>query len=288
MERNIRKKVVGNLNKCYCLAPLFYENQWHILVGAEKQDPCLLLDQWGNEVDKIWDESGGVMSMVQIPNTNGSFLTTQKFYSPNDSKEAKIVRVTPVSKGNWKVETILELPFVHRFDILERNGHHYLIACTLKSEHKEKDDWSSGGKIYGGLLDLSENSLKLTEIYSPIFKNHGYSRISGENGCLVTGEEGVFRITPPSSPDEPWERELLLNLPTSDGVLFDFDGDGSQELVVICPFHGETCSIYKKKEGIFQKIYQVSEPLPFLHGIYGGGDVWHSHGCWHLNWKSWW
>ena len=38
----IEKKIVGQLEKCYAIAPLHYKGKDHILVAAEKQDPCLL------------------------------------------------------------------------------------------------------------------------------------------------------------------------------------------------------------------------------------------------------
>jgi len=274
----VNKKVISNLTKCYAIAPLTYGGKKHFLVAAEKVDKCLLFDQDGNQEDVVWEEPGGVMTMVQVPGTDGQFLSTHKFYSPNDSKEAKIVIVTPHGKGNWEVRTLVDLPFVHRFDILVRNGVKYLIACALKSDHQYKEDWSSPGKVFAAVLpdDLSgfseENQLKLTVIKDNMLKNHGYYRIeeNGVFGCLISTDNGVFKFMPPEKPGEDWSIEKLIDDAASDAVLVDFDNDGEKELAVIAPFHGDKIKVYKKSNDTFQKIYECEKDLEFLHAIYGG------------------
>lgn len=273
----IKKCVISNLEKCYSVAPLTYQGKNHILVAAEKHAPCYLFDEEGNREKTVWTEPGGVMSMVQVPESDGVFLATHKFYSPNDSKDAKIVIVSPTPEGNWEIRTLAELPHVHRFDIVTRNGVRYLIACTLKSGHKYKDDWSMLGKVYATVLpgELSgfdaEHPLKLTVVKDHMLKNHGYYKIR-ENGierCIISCEEGVYRFTPPAKEGKAWEVELLLAEPASDALLLDLDQDGEKELVMISPFHGNSVLIYKKVDGEYQKVYDYSS-AEFAHAIYGG------------------
>ena len=216
--------------------------------------------------------------MVQVPGTDGQFLATHKFYSPNDSKEAKIVIATPDGSGKWEIRTLAELPFVHRFDILKSNGRNYLIACTLKSGHEYKEDWSSPGKVYAAQLpeDLSgfdsAHQLEFQILKDGMLKNHGYYKVREGNSesSLVCSENGVFRFYPPEQPEAAWTVEQLLDIPASDATLVDLDGDGEKELVVLSPFHGSEIRIYKKLREGYQNVYEYPEKAEFLHAIWSG------------------
>lgn len=274
----ITKKKISNLTKCYAIAPLTVGGQERILVAAEKHDPCLLFDLEGNQVDQVWDEPGGVMTMVQVPGRDGQFLATHQFYSPNDSKEARIVVVTRKGRGQWDVQTLVDLPHVHRFDILTRNGVHYLIACALKSGHDYKEDWTKPGAVYAAVLpdDLSafngDNQLELTCIKDNMLKNHGYTRCveDGVVTAIISADSGVYQFIPPASADGGWTINPLISEAASDAVYLDLDGDGEKELGVLSPFHGDVISIWKKKDGAFSKVWQFEKPAEFTHAIYGG------------------
>ncbi|MCM1175384.1 MAG: hypothetical protein NC341_10075 [Blautia sp.] len=274
---NIEKRVLAKLEKCYSIAPLRYRDEDCFLVAAEKQDPCYLFNMQGEIVDTVWEGPGGVMSMVQVPGTDGQFLATQKFYSPNDSKEAKIVIVTP-KDGFWEVHTLVELPHVHRFDILNRGGIQYLIACTLKSGHEYKDDWSNPGKIYVAELpqDLTGfhegNQLELTVLKDQMLKNHGYYRVmeDGMETAVISADCGIFQVIPPEERGGSWEIRSLLEESASDAVLADLNQDGEKELCVLAPFHGPEIKIYEKKGEKFILAYQYENNAEFTHAIYGG------------------
>ncbi|MBS6196040.1 MAG: hypothetical protein KH828_10730 [Clostridiales bacterium] len=274
----MKKKVIAELEKCYSVAPLKYQGRQHILVAAEKTDRCILFDAEGNEKATVWEQPGGVMTMVQVPGTDGQFLATHKFYSPNDSKEAKIIIATPDGSGNWEIRTLTDLPFVHRFDILQSGGENYLIACTLKSGHECKDDWSNPGKVYAAKLpeDLSvfdeEHQLELQVLKDGMLKNHGYYKVieNGKETSLVCSENGVFRFWPPETKEDAWEIEQLLDTPASDAAMIDLDGDGKMELLVLSPFHGDEVTIYKKENEKYVKVYQYPEKADFLHAIWSG------------------
>ena len=120
------------------------------------------------------------MTVTQVPG-QPILMATQKFYSPNDSAAAKIVYYRRMD-GVWKCEVLCELPFVHRFGVLERGGRYYLIACTLKSAHAFKNDWTCPGRIWVAPFpeDITQynadNPLSLTQaisafdIFEPLYQ----------------------------------------------------------------------------------------------------------------------
>lgn len=275
----ITKTVLDNLNKCYCISNIIYNGKHHIVVAAEKQDQCYLYDLNFEKKATIWDSIGGTMSIVPLENKNGDFLATQKFYSPNDSKDAQIVYVKFYENYNFELKTLAVVPFAHRFDILKgKDGTKYLLVCALKSGHEYKDDWRFKGKTYFKVLPenldeigiLKEHDFKL--IQDNMLKNHGYYKVI-ENGiekALISCDSGVYLYTAPENLGDDFKIELLVNDPASDATLIDLDGDGLKELIVFSPFHGNKLKIYKIKDNKYYLEKEFEEDFNFLHAIWSG------------------
>ncbi|MBR0153231.1 MAG: hypothetical protein IJM26_05555 [Lachnospiraceae bacterium] len=252
----VEKKVISNLNKCYSLSEVTVEGKHCFLVAAEKTDPCYLFAEDGTKLETVWTEPGGVMTMTPVPGTDGQFLATHKFYSPNDSAEAKIIIATRKAADDWEIRTLCHVPFVHRFGILSRGGVNYLIACALKTGHEYKNDWRFPGACFGAELpkDLSgfdeDHQLEMSPIMDGMLKNHGYAKIShgGHDAALVACEEGSFIFDPPMVRGGEWEVTQVSTVPSSDSILLDLDGDGKPELGCISPFHGNSLTIYHLDE----------------------------------------
>ena len=271
-----RKRVVGKLNKCYSIAEMNIGGEQYFAVAAEKQDPCYLFSAEGELVDKLWDGPGGTMTIEQLPGTAEKpvLLAVNRFYSPDESTEASIAYYTK-EEGGWRRELLCDLPFVHRFGILSRDGKNYLVACTLKSAHAFDGDWTCPGRIWTAELpaDLScfnaENQLKLTPLKSGLYHNHGFCK-SFEDAysfAVVGCDQGIFKVTPPAAGGE-WSCELLLDSEASDMLYEDLDSDGERELLVLSPFHGDSVTVYKRgRDGAFGKVFALEKKMPFLHAI---------------------
>ncbi len=275
MPNIFSKKVCANIQKCYAVCPTQIRGIKGFLIATEKEGGCFFFNLEGEFVEQIWSDPGGVMSLVPIPGAKGQFLSTQEFYSPNDSKNARIVLASPLEQG-WDIKTIANLPFVHRFDILSTPEANYLIACTLKSDHNFKEDWTHPGKVYACKLptDLSDPDIHLTfeVILEGLTKNHGYYRCyEGELPfALISSENGIFTIRPPQGENHFWQIEKLLNQASSDATLIDLDQDGEEELITLSPFHGDDLRIFHKVNGQYEIAYSYPEKLEFLHAIWRG------------------
>lgn len=267
------KKFLTKLHRCYATSYTIVDGKRKILLATEGEGSCYSYSGEDFEQSTVWDGPGGTMSMVQVPGKNGDFLAVQNFFPTFQSEKATIVWAKPEKDDTWTVKTIIDLPYVHRFDILTANGINYFLGSVLCNSKTSKDDWSDPGKIYVGVLpdDLNQR-VELKVIKEGLTKNHGYCRTvwNGKMAGIVTSQEGAFVVTPPENKDGDWSIEQILDRPISDIAVVDIDEDGEDELVTIEEFHGNKFLINKKIDGEYKKVYSYPKTIDFGHVVWGG------------------
>ncbi|MDR1709731.1 MAG: hypothetical protein LBS70_08435, partial [Candidatus Accumulibacter sp.] len=114
----IEKRFLTTMERCYACNTIEVDGRARILLATEGKGACLA---WNapdyTQSHTVWDGPGGTMSIVPVPGTNGEFLAVQKFYRFYDWEEAKIVHVRPLAGNRYEITDILQLPYIHRFDL---------------------------------------------------------------------------------------------------------------------------------------------------------------------------
>jgi hypothetical protein len=266
------KKHLCDLPSCYAVSQTELNGQTQILLAPDAEGPCYSFDSLTFAQQTVWEAPGGTMSMVPLADKNGDFLGVKRFYPGFLAQNAEIVYAS-FQDGRWQVKTLFKLPYVHRFDILERTGIRYIVCCTLCTSKQFEEDWSSPGRIYAAELPSDINQpIELAQIAEGMTKNHGYWHLAKDRygAGLTSCQEGVFEVLPPEIQGGDWTVNKILNCPVSDLAACDIDGDGVPELATIEPFHGSNFKVYHKiKEG-YSVIYGYPENLPFCHAVWGG------------------
>lgn len=265
----ITKEKLAVLPIGYCISLMELQGRQYCITASEDRDgELLLIDTQTKSVQKVTGLSGGVMSILPIPEREGEFLAIQRFYPVFDSKEAEIVHcrlghldgeTIPAT-----VRTVADLPYVHRIALTGTPQARTLVAATLCHGKDYIDDWSKPGAVYSYRLDSELNVFDRRLLLDGIYKNHGMYQYRKTGGMyvLVSGEQGVWVI------DGTGACEKLCNEPVSDLCMFDVDGDGMDEMICIAPFHGDTLKVLKKSGDAWITLAQ--EKLSFGHAVWCG------------------
>lgn len=267
-----QKQHLCNLPFCYAVGCVQASGRTKYIFATDDTGPCYAMDAESLECKTVWDGPGGTMSIIPLPGQNGAFLASQNFMPGFSASHARIVKVS-YQTDTWQVEPWMDLPYVHRFDLLERNGTWYFLGCVLSTTTQEQAEWDKPGVLVAAPLSPSfAPPAQLTTIAQGMFRNHGYCRVEreGYTQAYTACDQGIFQITPPAAPNETWTVRQLLDLPASDVAVCDIDGDGQEELAAIEPFHGASFVIYHAEGSHYKEIYRYPKPAPFLHAIWGG------------------
>jgi len=267
----IKKKVLGNLERAYATAIMELNDELHYIIASEGETQCVAYNAETLEKSIVWDTPGGTMNIIPVPGRKNEFIATQKFIPTFQAQESRIVHAKIDADNNWTVTPIMTIPYLHRFDLLLIEDKLHLIGGTLCTSKSFKDDWSDPGKIViGQFNDDITKPFELMPIYGGITKNHGFCATTwnSKRAFFITGVEGVFIAYPPLELNNEWKVEQLFNHEISDCAICDIDDDGKPEIATIEAFHGEKGKIYKEFDGEYKVIHEYD--FEFGHVVWGG------------------
>lgn len=270
---SIKKIVLDEMYRAYSTGSTTIDGKLYLIVASEAIDGSCYAYSGKDFSEKkvVWEKAGGTMSIVEIPGSNGEFLAVQEFFPGFNGLTSKVVHVKMID-GEFVVTDFINLPYLHRFDLIEVNGITHFIGATLCTSKTDREDWSNPGKIYVGILpkDLSKG-MDLSIIYENLTHNHGYyqSTYKDQKCGYVTSDEGVFACVAPKDASSNWEITKLIDKAVSDVALVDIDNDGKLEILSIEPFHGKDIYIYHEVDGQYKETYHMDRELEFAHAICG-------------------
>ena len=267
-----KRRVIDRMERCYCVGSASICGQDVIYAASEEKGGAFYtysVTECGREV--IWEHGGGTMAVVPVPGEADTLYAIRNFFPGFNAADAQVVCCRK-KEDKWELIPVLDLPYLHRFDIFQVEDKRVFLGSTLCTSKKEKEDWSDPGKVYVGYLEEDVTSgFKVEVLAEGLVKNHGYWRgeYQGQQAGYIASQNGVFAFVPGKTTDNSrWER--VWNHPVSEAAFFDLDGCGERELIAIEPFHGKELNIYKLIGGKYEQVYTYPSPAEFLHAIWVG------------------
>lgn len=258
---------LDEMYRAYAAATFEINGETAIFIASEEEGyPCYMYqgDKFENKT-VVWENGGGCMSIIPIPNKDNEFLAIMDFYLKESPSRAKLVWGKYVD-GEWEIKDVLFLPYLHRFDIYNIDGINYFVGATIADEKEYKDDWRKPGSIYiGEIPNVPTEGIELRKIAGDMFRNHGYYRYEDEDGIrgYFTSDEGVYEL----NPYDDWSIHRVMDGAIGEIAVMDINGDGENEFITIEPFHGDSIKIYEKKDGSYEEVYEFPYELNFGHTL---------------------
>ncbi len=265
----LKKKTLIELPFVYTVNEFVLGDKVFFAAGSEREHPAYIIDPENNEVIKISDGPGGMMSLLPVPGRSDQLVSVMGLFPPFIGFEGGIYSHFR-RKGIWETNKVISLPFSHRCEILSINGVNHLFIATVSSYKENPADWSKPGELRHVVIGKPGSDDWTTDlVFSGLTRNHGMTKsvIGNMESICISGVEGIFAIQ--QGRTDNWEIKHLFDHEVSEFSFCDLDNDGEDELVTIEPFHGNSLNIYKKsKKNGWQS--QYTSPLSFGHGLSTG------------------
>ena len=239
------------------------------VVGAtEDHGPIVIAEPPFHEAVEMVPGPGGCMALVAERERPDTLFAIMGCFVGYKFHTGGVYRIGP-EQGN-PAEKIIDLPFAHRIDFVNRGGTRFLIAATLAADKRDPADWSKPGTLYASRVPREPGERwELAPVLEGIHRNHGLltARFMGRRSVLVSGTEGLFAADLDAGGAD-WDFQQVLGQEVSEIAVFDVDGDGADELITIEPFHGNSIHIYKLVGSRWQLAWEAG--LDFGHGLLAG------------------
>ncbi len=210
----VRKRRLALLEQVYAVGSVVIDGRVHFVAATEGRGRCLLFSppDWRSTV--VWEGPGGSMGVVPVEGRDGTLVAIQDFYPVFQSERAGIVYAQAGDDPGrpWRVRRVIDLPFVHRIDVVRAGEDLYLVAASLCGRKAFTDDWSSAGVLYRARIpEDPSGSWNMEPVVKGITKNHGLhvARDGGTESVFVSGQEGVYKVTIPGTSRGEWHTERV-------------------------------------------------------------------------------
>lgn len=270
MKISIDKTVVDEMARAYALASFESKHGSGYLVASEAVGGMCKMYTGGHleKSEVIWQDLGGTMSIVPLSTRNEevAFLMSHHYYPGFDAKESKIVKVSK-KNNQWVQEEVFQLPYLHRFDLINVEGATYIVFATLCTWKNAREDWTSPGHVFMGRYDRMTNHVSNIKLVIPnLTQNHGLSKIEveGQEQVLISADDGIYRLYVEKG-NYLYKKQYEIS--SSETLLLDLNHDGKHEVITIEPFHGDVIGIYGSDGQLGQRIEGETQ---FLHALWGG------------------
>lgn len=283
---SFEKRTLSTAEMGYAVATMNISGARRVIAASESTGPAVVFDGPSFTPRVLASVPGGTMGFAEVPGRDDAVLAITRFY-PVFRAEAAGIDLYVARDGlaePWDGRRIIDLPFVHRMASVSTPVGDFLVAATVCGGKAFQDDWSKPGAVYAFRIPGDLTGVWEAEpILEGIHRNHGMAvaNYDGVPSVLIAGTEGVIALSLPGATladgtvIPPWSQTRVLDHEVSEVALYDFDGDGAEELAVIEPFHGDRFAVYKQGAAGWSRI--VEAELAFGHGLsvgsFGGTPV---------------
>lgn len=200
-----KRRVIDRMERCYCVGSASICGQAVIYAASEEKGGAFYtysVTECGREV--IWEHGGGTMAVVPVPGEADTLYAIRNFFPGFNAADAQVVCCRK-KEDKWELIPVLDLPYLHRFDIFQVEDKRVFLGSTLCTSKKEKEDWSDPGKVYVGYLEEDVTAgFKVEVLAEGLVKNHGI----GE-GSIKGSRQDILRRKTVCLPLSRGKRQII-------------------------------------------------------------------------------